>query len=256
MTRNSELGNFLLSRRARLRPEGEELSPHRRRRTPGLRREEVAAKVGISTEWYTKIEQGRVSKLSERIIASLSKALMLNETELAHLRALTQAQAVNDIGQEIPEALAALVQGLRDPAYVTNKRWDVVIWNRAAAELITDFDALDAEERNIMVFMLTTTEARERFGASWEQEARRMLSLFHADYALNAHDRLFTRLVARFERECAGFSQWWREHEIAAPVSGIKTLTGKDHVTRRYCYSTFISNDAKQLKLALYTPYA
>jgi transcriptional regulator with XRE-family HTH domain len=253
MDRNTELRTFLLSRRARLKPDSSIPESNRRRRTPGLRREEVAARASISTEWYTKIEQGHVSSLSERVVNALGKALMLNSAELSHLHALARKKTVCQGTEIIPGGLAALVKGLRDPAYVTNYRWDVVIWNVAASELITDFSRLHGADRNIMVFMLTTASAKTLFGNTWESEARRMLSLFHADYALHSHDSSFDVLIARFRRECPEFNAWWTEHAIAAPMSGIKLLTDRKGAKKSYCYSTFISNDARNLKLSLYS---
>ncbi|WP_343463181.1 helix-turn-helix transcriptional regulator [Pantoea sp.] len=225
-----------------------------RRRTPGLRREEVAAMLGISTEWYTKIEQGRVNTLSERMVSALGKALQLNEAEFLHLKTLTGQKKRTNIEHDVPASLSHLVSALNEPAYITNDRWDVLVWNDAAEHTITDFSQLAAEERNIMVFMLTTQEARTLFGDTWPAEAQRMLGLFHASYSRNADNERFTTLLERFSRECPEFDAWWREHVITAPVSGEKKLTGKDGITRKFSYSTFTSNDSPALKLAIYVP--
>ncbi|MEZ3415482.1 helix-turn-helix domain-containing protein [Pantoea dispersa] len=254
MVKNTELSQFLRSRRARVKPERPPSAGPERRRTPGLRREEVAAMLGISTEWYTKIEQGRVSTLSERIVNALCKALQLNEAEFLHLKTLTGRKKSADIEQEVPASLSHLVRALNEPAYVTNDRWDVLVWNSAAEQVITDFSLLAANERNIMVFMFTTEAARYLFGDTWPAEAQRMLGLFHSSYSRNADNETFTALVERLSRECPEFDTWWSEHVITAPVSGEKKLTGKDGITRTFSYSTFTSNDSPALKLAIYVP--
>jgi len=225
-----------------------------RRRTPGLRREEVAALAGISTEWYVKIEQGRVNTLSERIVKSLGDALQLNEAEILHLRTLTGRKSSSRIAHEVPDGLSRLIRALNEPAYVTNDRWDVLVWNSAAEKTIVDFSLLETGERNIMLFMLTTQDARFLFGNTWPAEAQRMLGLFHASYARNAHDETFIALVERFSLECPEFDTWWSEHVITAPVSGEKQLTGKDGIVRKFCYSTFTSNDSPALKVSIYVP--
>lgn len=254
MPPKSELSHFLRSRRARITPDSRDRRTSERRRTPGLRREEVAARIGISTEWYTKIEQGRVETLSDRIVSALGRALALDKVELLHLQSLTRRKTETENDGVIPEGVVKLVRDLAEPAYVTNARWDVLIWNSAAAELITDFSLLSDDDRNILIFMLTMPEARRLFGETWHTEAQRMLSLFHADYDRNAHNPVFPSLITRLERECLEFSEWWNEHVIAAPVSGVKCLTGKDGVRRTFRYSSFMSNDAPSLKMAIYVP--
>ncbi|WP_313045133.1 helix-turn-helix transcriptional regulator [Pantoea eucalypti] len=254
MQPKSELSHFLRSRRARTKPDSRDLRTRERRRTPGLRREEVAARIGISTEWYTKIEQGRVDTLSDRIVSALGRALELDKVEVLHLQSLTRRKTETENDGVIPEGVIKLIRSLAEPAYVTNAHWDVLIWNSAAAELITDFGQLSVKDRNILIFMLTTAEARALFGDTWHKEAQRMLGLFHADYDRNAHIPAFPSLISRLERECQEFSEWWNEHVIAAPVSGTKCLTGKDGVKRNFSYSSFMSNDAPSLKMSIYVP--
>lgn len=254
MLPKNELSHFLRSRRARIKPDIRAEGTRERRRTPGLRREEVAARIGISTEWYTKIEQGRVETLSHRIVSALGRVLELDKVELQHLQSLTRRKTESDSDNVIPEGVIKLVRGLAEPAYVTNPHWDVLIWNSAAAELISDFGQLSPEDRNILIFMFTTSDARTLFGETWHKEARRMLGLFHADYDRNSRDPAFASLINRLEHACPEFSEWWNEHAITAPVSGTKCLTGKDGVKRTFSYSSFISNDNPLLKMSIYVP--
>ena len=128
--RGSELGDFLRSRRARLGPAEVGLSNGRRRRTPGLRREEVAELAGIGVDWYVRLEQGRAVSPSVTTVDALARALRLKPHEHAHLRALTRPPDRRAFRREtVPDAIRRLVEGLAQPAYVTGRRWDILAWN-------------------------------------------------------------------------------------------------------------------------------
>lgn len=250
-----QLGQFLRSRRERLRPEQLGLSDPRRRRTPGLRREEVASLAGISPEWYVKLEQGRAVAPSSATIAALSRALRLSEVEHAHLSMLAHGRRRPAYAREaVPDSLRRLVNSLPYPAYVTWLRWDVLAWNDAAASLLTDFDELDIEDRNILVHVLTNPAGRALFGEGWAGEARRMVALFRATHDLWAADPAFAGLVARIRAGCPEFDVWWAAHDVGAAASGTKVL---HHPARgRLCfdYTTFQANDEPRLRLAVYLP--
>ncbi len=131
----SELGDFLRSRREKLSPQGVGLSSGRRRRTPGLRREEVAELAGIGVDWYIRLEQGRAVTPSVTTVDALAGALRLGKVEHAHLRALARNHDRGAFTREtVPDAIRRLVESLDQPAYVTGRRWDVLAWNAAAAE--------------------------------------------------------------------------------------------------------------------------
>src|ERR671931_1800384 len=134
--RQSELGDFLRSRRQRLRPEVVGLPETRRRRTPGLRREEVAELAGIGVDWYIRLEQGRSVSPSAATIDALARALRLTRAEHRHLRELTQNTDRRAFVREIvPPAIQRTVEQLNLPAYVTGRRWDILAWNAAADEI-------------------------------------------------------------------------------------------------------------------------
>lgn len=251
--RNVELGKFLQSRRARLQPEDVGLPTEGRRRAAGLRREEVARRSGISTEWYVKLEQGRVISPSAETLASLAKALMLSAVEEAHLSALAQGGRNGRFLREtVPEALRIVVEGLAEPAYLTGERWDILAWNNAAVQLFTDFATLPDEDRNILVYMLLDPAARKLFAGSWAAEARRMVSLFRVNYDLWAPEPSFVEIVERLRAGCPEFMAWWREHGVSAPVSGEKHLMHAARGPLDFRYSTFKANDDPRLKLSIY----
>ena len=250
-----QLGEFLRSRRERLQPEHLGLSDPRRRRTPGLRREEVASLAGISPEWYVKLEQGRSVAPSAATIDALSRALRLNEVERAHLAMLALGKRRRAYVREtVPDSLWRLVQSLPHPAYITGLRWDVLAWNEAAATLPIDFGDLEIEERNILLYVLTGSKGRALFGERWADEARRMVALFRATHDLWAADPAFVDLVARLRAGCVEFDVWWAAHDVGAATSGTKTFYHPAQDPRHFDYTTFQANDDPRLKLAVYLP--
>lgn len=225
----------------------------RRRRTPGLRREEVAERAGISVEWYVKLEQGREVSPSSETIAALAKALMLDVTEAAHLRKLAARNPAQRFVREVvPETIASIVRGLPEPAYVTGVRWDVLCWN-GPADLLFGFSAMPEAERNILLYMLTNPAARDLFGDSWAEEAQRMIALFRTTYDQHCGDALFNEIVSVLDAASGEFRDWWSYYRVATPSSGKKTLQsgGRDGVP--FVYATFQANDDPALKLALYS---
>src|SRR5947208_7510659 len=146
----SELGDFLRSRRERLSPKSVGLVSGRRRRTPGLRREEVAELAGIGVDWYIRLEQGRSVNPSVTTVDALARALRLSKVEHGHLRALTRnADRRAFVRETVPDPLRRLVESLNQSAYITGRRWDVLAWNEAADEIFA-FGRLSEEDRNIL----------------------------------------------------------------------------------------------------------
>ena len=253
MQGNRTFGDFLRSRRARLSPESAGAAA-RTRRTPGLKREEVAQRAGISVEWYVKLEQGRAVSPSAETVEALGQALRLDTVEFAHLRALAASGGRQPFRREaVPDTLRRLVASLPEPAYLSGQRWDVLAWNDAAAALLGDFGRLEVENRNILHWMLTDPAARCLFGGTWADEARRMVSLFRPAHDLWPGDDAFADLVDRLGANCREFTGWWAAHGIAAPVSGTKHLRHPTLGTVRYDYASFQANDDPAVKLALYT---
>lgn len=249
---NAALGDFLRSRRERMSAEALGLATIRRRRTPGLRREEVADAAGISVEWLVKLEQGRAVSPPASTVAALAAALRLDPIERAHLRRLAGAgDPPPFVRERVPTALRHLVWSLPHPAYVTGRRWDLLAWNAGAVDLFGDFGAIARDNRNILLFALTDPRARMLFGSGWATEAKRMVALFRSTFDLFAGDPAFLDLVDRVRTGCPAFDGWWREHDVRAPSSGTKTLTVAGS-RRRFRYTTFQANDDPALKLAIY----
>ncbi|MBB2744144.1 UNVERIFIED_ORG: transcriptional regulator with XRE-family HTH domain [Microbispora rosea subsp. rosea] len=222
-----ELGDFLRSRRNRLRPADVGLPSGARRRTPGLRREEVATLAAISPTYLAFLEQGRDVRPSRQVLDALAGALRLGTAERAHLHELVHRAAppvVAPGGETLPPAVAALVDRLDPcPAYVTGRRWDVLAANRAARALWTDWLLLAPDARNMLWWMFTDPAARTVF-VEWEQEASAQLARYRSAAARHPGDPGFAELTARLKAASPEVRAWWPRHDIAPLSSGTKRL--------------------------------
>ena len=253
--RHSELGGFLRSRREKLTPQNMGLEGGQRRRTPGLRREEVAELAGISTDWYTRLEQGRTVQPSSSTLDALSRALRLSNAEQRHLRALALGPRQRAFWREsVSDSLRRMVERLNQPAYLTGQRWDVLAWNAAASHILTDFGRQAEADRNILLYMLTDPAARQLFGDGWTHEARRMVAQFRVTYDLWSAAPAFVDLAQRLQRASPEFAAWWDAHEIRDVATGQKVLHHPEQGAQRFDYASFQANENPALKLVIYTP--
>jgi transcriptional regulator with XRE-family HTH domain len=227
---NAELGEFLRTRRSRVKPEDVGLTPYgTRRRVHGLRREEVAQMAGVSPEYYTRLEQGRHPTASPAVLNALARALRLPADERSYLYAL--ARAVDNSPDAEPaaadqEALTRMLDvfGLT-PAVLCGPFSDILGANDAARFLYdTDFSRLPAPHRNSIHWMLTAPAARALYDEHWEQTATEMIGKLRAESGRRPHHPRAQALVARLEQESELFRQVWHQHEISTCVQGIKIL--------------------------------
>jgi transcriptional regulator with XRE-family HTH domain len=250
----NELGDFLRSRRERLAPKAVGLPMGRRRRTPGLRREEVAELAGIGVDWYIRLEQGRSVSPSVTTVDALARALRLTKVEHAHLRALTRSPDRRAFVREtVPDALRRLVEGLSQPAYITGRRWDVLVWNEAAEEVFS-FGKLPEEDRNVLICILTKPATRRLFGKAWNDQARRVVAQFRATHDLWAGDPAFVDLLERLRRGCPEFDGWWKAHDVRGAAAGQKQMTHPKKGVLHFEHASFQAEDDLALKLVVYTP--
>jgi transcriptional regulator with XRE-family HTH domain len=219
-----ELSAFLRARREALKPAaaGQPTAPHARRRTPGLRREEVAQLCGISTTWYTWLEQGRDIALSPTALARLADTLHLTVAERAYLFELTRKRdpappSTETIEDGVPPELTAALGAIDAPAYLLDRTWNARGWNDAAAHLFGGW--LRGPESNLLryVFLDPTAEA---FIGDWENRARRLLAEFRADTAHHADDPMIKALVAELMRKSLAFARFWNTHTVLAREGG------------------------------------
>jgi transcriptional regulator with XRE-family HTH domain len=210
--RRNELAHFLRTRRERLSPEDAGLPGGSRRRTPGLRREELAQIASIGVTWYTNLEQGRAITVSTQILESLARVFDLNAIERNHLFLLAHKQQPAD-PYPFTTAVSPALQRILDsvgtsPAYVANPRWDVLAWNQAMARVYTDYGALPLRERNILRLMFTHPLQRMLL-ANWEQAAQGLLALFRASTERYVGDPWRSALVAELELVSPEFRAWY-----------------------------------------------
>lgn len=250
-----ELADFLRTRRARLRPADVGLPPGTRRRTPGLRREEVATLAAISPTYYTFLEQGREVRPSRQVLDALAGALRLDDAERGHLYELAgDGPAVRSAAAEaVPPDVAALVERLHPgPAYVTGRYWDVLAANPAARLLWTDWPARPPGERNLLMWMLTAPEARGVF-VEWESETAAQLARFRSAAARHPDDPRFGELIDAVRATGPRARQWWARHEVALLASGAKLLRHPELGELRLRHTVFQLADDPEQKLVAFT---
>lgn len=226
VVRARELGDLLRARRERLQPADVGLPAGSRRRTRGLRREEVALLAAISPTYYAFLEQGREIRPSRQVLDALAQALRLTSTERAHVRELVYGDAAADLdaAETVSPAVVALVERLDPcPTYVTGRRFDVLAANRAARALWTDWPALSFEQRNMLWWMFTDPAARTIL-VEWEAEASALLARYRAAAGRHPDDPAFSELTERLHAASPEVRGWWPRHEIAPLSSGSKRL--------------------------------
>jgi hypothetical protein len=223
-SRRRELASFLRSRRERISPEQVGLPPGRRRRTPGLRREEVAQLAAVGVTWYTWLEQAREIQVSGQVADAIARALMLDVTERRHL--FTLAGTADPHPHLNCPGMSPAVQVMLDqleplPAAVINSRYDVIAYNRTYGRLVTDLDALPLEDRNIMWLAFTHPEWRERM-LDRDENVRLMAAKFRASMAQHLAEPPWKELLKRLQHESPEFREAWDRHEVLQPDSHVK----------------------------------
>ncbi len=229
------LGDFLRARRATLQPLELGLPQHTRRRTPGLRREEVAQLCGISATWYTWIEQGRTAAVSAATLVALAQGLHLTQAERASLFELAGRVDPAPPGRSVAlggEELAGLVRAIRTPAYVLDRYWNAIEWNAPAAQLFRDWlggapnarrRAPGGEPPNLLRYVFLRPEART-FLLDWDDRAQRLVAEFRADTPQLRDDPLRSALVAELSQTSREFAAGWRAQRVLARDGGRRSF--------------------------------
>lgn len=222
-----ELGNFLRARRAALSPAHVGLPARRSgRRVPGLRREEVAQLALISADYYTRLEQGRITA-SEPVLDSLARALRLDDDQRAYMFGLAGKSApprTRSDRQVLQPSLQRLLDDLSTtPAFVIGRRTDILGWNRLGAALITDFGTIP-EERRTFIELLFTDPAMRTLYADWEGVSRLALAQLRMASAEDPGDPKLAAIVDSLAKTDSPFREWWAAHDVAVRDAGVKTL--------------------------------
>ncbi|WP_433180479.1 helix-turn-helix transcriptional regulator [Actinoallomurus sp. CA-150999] len=215
MSSRDELAAFLRFRRERLTPEDVGLPGGGRRRTPGLRREEVATLAGVSTTWYTWLEQARDVTPSRQVLDALARTLQLSPAEHDYLFTLAGQPATPAAEKvDVHPTMRAFVDSLDpQPAYIANETWDVLAYNRAQAALIAEYDELPPEQRNVIWLMFNSPEIRARI-VDWETDARSMVAKFRAAAAEQAGNPRMRALTDDLVKSSPEFRDLWAGHDV------------------------------------------
>jgi transcriptional regulator with XRE-family HTH domain len=254
----NQLGTYLRNRRTRLDPAAFGFGGGRRR-TPGLRREEVASRANISPTWYTWLEQGRGGAPSADVLDRIAKGLMLTEPEREHLYMLglgrlpeARYQQVDGITPRLQRVLDGMVLS---PAIIKTAMWDVVGWNRAATVLLTDYSKLPREDRNILRLMFGSDHVRKR-NEDWESIARFVVGAFRADVArANAGTSAeVTKLVADLSAVSPEFMALWQNSDVVAHGEGVKRIRHPNAGLLAMDYSSFAVEGRPELGMIIYNP--
>lgn len=248
-----ELSEFLLYHRSRLTPADVGLPTTGRRRTPGLRREEVATLAGVGLTWYTWFEQGRDIGVSEAFLLSVSRALKLDDAECCHLFLLAQQRPPPPETYQWT-SVTPLVQRLMDdletrPAYVLNLRWDVIAWN-AAADRLFGFTTRELTGRNLMRMAFSDPELRRRL-PSWHEDAPRLLANFRCDLAIAPKDPAMLTLVDELSRLSADFRRWWGEPDTEGYARGFSSVLDGDSTRVDFQHETLIVDEYRHLRMVV-----
>lgn len=256
MQTDNLLGDFLRGRRTRLDPAALGF-PVGRRRTAGLRREEVAHRAGISPTWYTWLEQGRGGAPSAEVLERIGEALMLTESEreYAFLLALGRPPEVRyKVSAGVTPRLQRVLDAFEvSPALIKTATWDVVAWNRAAATVLTDYGALPVEQRNILRLIFCTPKVRSA-QTDWDGVARFVVGAFRADAARAGASAEIARLVDELCAVSPEFAALWQDNQVHAHGEGLKRLRHPVLGLLELEYSAFAVDGRPDLGMVVYNP--
>ena len=253
--RRADLAEFLRTRREALDPTSVGLPPAGRRRTSGLRREEVATLAGVSVSWYTWLEQGRRINPSREVLDALARTLRLDPIEHAHLLALADRTSLRPPGHAsfVPDSIRDLLAHLDPaPAYVLGPRWDILAWNAAQERMYPAIATLGEADRNLVWAVFAEPSARDLIG-DWEDEARRVLSQFRAETTPIRDDPAVVALIARLHRASPEFAAWWPRHDVAGFEHRMRTFHTPDGV-RTYRYQQLLPAGEPDLRIVVHLP--
>jgi len=253
---DNQLGTYLKDRRSRLDPAAFGFTGGRRR-TPGLRREEVAQRANISPTWYTWLEQGRGGAPSADVLNRIASGLMLTEPEREHLFILglghppeVRYKAVDGVTPRLQRVLEAMEVS---PAIVKTALWDVVAWNRAAAAVLTDYGALPPAERNILRLIFSNSRVRAA-QEDWQSVARFVVGAFRADAARAGAAAEIGQFVEELSRLSPEFEALWLANDVNAYGEGVKRLHHAELGLLELEFSAFSVDGRPDLGMIVYNP--
>ena len=256
MTDANSLGTYLKDRRAKLDPTAFGF-PLKRRRTPGLRREEVAQRANVSATWYTWLEQGRGGAPSADVLDRIARAMMLTDVEREHLFLLGLGRPPEAHYHE-PDGISPRLQRLLDtleysPAFIRTATWDVIAWNNAAAVVLTDYSTLPYGQRNVLRIMFRDSRIRAA-QPNWQSVARYVVASFRADVARAGAARNVQSLVDELCATSPEFAAMWRDNDVRGHGDGSKVLHHPIAGPLSMEFSGFAVDGRPDLNMVIYNP--
>ncbi|RKQ84827.1 helix-turn-helix protein [Solirubrobacter pauli] len=256
-TRRSELAAFLRSRRARIRPEDVGLPDGgTRRRTPGLRREELAALAGVGVSWYTWLEQGRDINASPQVLDAIARALRLDDAERGTLYALARTEmplATEPSDDAVAVELAQLVDAMHPhPAYLIGPMTRILAWNDAASRIFGEAFDQPAESRSLLHWFFVHRPDPQN--PLWESTARGTVARFRAEHARHAGEHDYEQLVESLRARSEPFARWWDSRDVLDVQRGTKTIDHPQLGRLFFLHAQTIPTGAPELRLTVYGP--
>jgi transcriptional regulator with XRE-family HTH domain len=255
LVRRRQLRDFLKGCRARVTPSDVGLPSTHRRRTPGLRRDEVAALAGVSVTWYTWLEQGRKIRVSADVLERVAATLLMTAAEREFLFALAQQRPVLQASvptDHVSPSLECMLAAISVPALVMTSRWDVIAWN-PLTRIFRNYDQLPPKRRNLLRIVLIEDESYQLDPVRHEEMARRGLSKFRVDYSQNPGSASFEGLIAELTAESEMFRRLWNSPEVMSRLEGIGHYPHLGGVS--FEVSSYVPEGKSMLRLVVYTPH-
>jgi transcriptional regulator with XRE-family HTH domain len=254
-TQRQQLADFLKACRARLSPTEVGLPDTSRRRTPGLRREDVAALAGVSVTWYTWLEQGRNIRASVDVLERIGEALRLSFDEREYLFSLVQHRPAPMLGMhknEVSPSVIHMLQAIAVPAIVMTSRWDVIAWNDLT-KIFRNYAKLRPERRNLLRILLLEDETYQRDAEQYQAMARRVLSKFRVDYSQTPNDPSFDELIDELTARSAIFGELWNSQEVMNRSEGVGHYPHLGGVC--FEHSSYVPEGSPTLRVVIYVPH-
>jgi transcriptional regulator with XRE-family HTH domain len=256
-TQREQLSQFLKNCRARLSPSDVGLPDPDRRRTPGLRREDVAALTGVSVTWYTWLEQGRDVQVSANVLERISRTLELSADERDYLFSLVQHRPpplVPGRAEDVNPAVQRMLDTLQIPALVMTIRWDVVAWNDMLRRAVRDYAAMPADQRNLLKLLFTHPEYKID-PAEYEAMVRRVLAKLRVDYSQSAPDPCFDKLISELNEICPVFRRLWKSPEVIGRSEGINVVRHPKLGGITFEHTSYVPEGSPTLRVVIFVPH-
>jgi len=260
-SQRDQLVRFLKDRRGRITPSELGLPDAVRRRTPGLRREDVAAIAGVSVTWYTWLEQGREIRVSEEVLEKIAAALRLDADERDYLFMLAQHRppppapvAASGDARQVTETMQRMIASVGVPAIVMTERWDVLVWNDIHTAVFRDYSKVPPAQRNLLRILLLQ-EADRLDHDEFDAMARRVVPKFRVDYSQSADPESFNDLVEDLCAASPTFKKLWECPDLATRSVGIHTVRHGALGTLTFEHSSYVPEGSPHLRIIIYSPY-